>query len=62
MLIQHEMTPGALTSFIVALLTLYSPIKNIGRINGTIQPAMAAATRIFEVFDQVQDIRNCDGQ
>lgn len=60
MLIKHEMTPGALTSFIVALLTLYSPIKNIGRINGTIQPAMAAATRIFEVFDQVPDIRNCD--
>ncbi len=60
MLIKHEMTPGALTSFIVALLTLYSPIKNIGRIDGTIQPAMAAATRIFEVFDQVPDIRNCD--
>ncbi len=60
MLIKNEMTPGALTSFIVALLTLYSPIKNIGRINGTIQPAMAAATRIFEVFDQVPDIRNCD--
>ncbi len=60
MLIKDEMTPGALTSFIVALLTLYSPIKNIGRINGTIQPAMAAATRIFEVFDQVPDIRNCD--
>ncbi|MFA6210283.1 MAG: ABC transporter transmembrane domain-containing protein [Candidatus Obscuribacterales bacterium] len=60
MLIKHEMTPGALTSFIVALLTLYSPIKNIGRINGTIQPAMAAATRIFEVFDQVPDIRNSE--
>jgi subfamily B ATP-binding cassette protein MsbA len=60
MLIKGEMTPGQLTSFLVSLVLLYSPVKNIGRVNGTIQPAMAAAARIFEVLDQVPDIRNSE--
>ena len=46
-----QMTLGALTSFVIALLLLYSPIKNIGRINGVLQPALAAAARIFELLD-----------
>lgn len=50
--VHHHMTIGSLTSFVIALLLLYSPIKNIGRINGVIQPALAAATRIFEVLDR----------
>jgi ABC-type multidrug transport system fused ATPase/permease subunit len=37
-------------------LLLYSPIKNIGRINGVIQPALAAATRIFEVLDRQAEL------
>lgn len=49
--IHHEMTLGALTSFVIALLLLYSPIKNIGRINGVLQPALAAAVRVFELVD-----------
>lgn len=60
MLIKGQMTPGSLTSFIVSLILLYSPVKNIGRVNGTIQPAMAAAARIFEVLDQVPEIRNSE--
>lgn len=50
--VHKHMTIGSLTSFVIALLLLYSPIKNIGRINGVIQPALAAATRIFEVLDR----------
>lgn len=49
--VHHQMSLGALTSFVVALLLLYSPIKNIGRINGVLQPALAAAARVFEVLD-----------
>lgn len=50
--IMHKhMELGALTSFVIALLLLYSPIKNIGRINGILQPALAAAQRVFEVLD-----------
>ncbi|MBX9668174.1 MAG: ABC transporter ATP-binding protein/permease [Candidatus Obscuribacterales bacterium] len=54
--LHHHMTLGALTSFIIALLLLYSPIKNIGRINGVLQPALAAAERVFEILDQKSDL------
>ncbi len=47
----HKMTLGSLTSFVIALLLLYSPIKNIGRINGILQPALAAAKRVFDLLD-----------
>jgi ATP-binding cassette, subfamily B, bacterial MsbA len=54
--LHNHMTLGALTSFIIALLLLYSPMKNIGRINGVLQPALAAAERVFEVLDQESDL------
>lgn len=54
--LHNQMTLGALTSFIIALLLLYSPIKNIGRINGVLQPALAASERVFEVLDQKSDL------
>jgi len=54
--VHKHMTLGSLTSFVIALLLLYSPIKNIGRINGVIQPALAAATRIFEVLDRQPEL------
>lgn len=54
--LHNQMTLGALTSFIIALLLLYSPMKNIGRINGVLQPALAASERVFEVLDQKSDL------
>jgi ATP-binding cassette, subfamily B, bacterial MsbA len=59
MVVKHQMTLGSLTTFVVSLLLLYSPIKNIGRINGIVQPALAAATRVFEVLDKQSDLTNC---
>lgn len=55
--LHHNMTLGALTSFIIALLLLYSPVKNLGRISGIVQPALAAASRVFEVLDQEADLK-----
>jgi subfamily B ATP-binding cassette protein MsbA len=56
--VHHHMTVGALTSFVIALLLLYSPIKNIGRINGVLQPALAAAARVFEVLDLEPNLKD----
>lgn len=56
--LHHQMNLGSLTSFLVALLLLYSPIKNLGRIQGIIQPALAAATRVFEVLDIDPDLKD----
>jgi subfamily B ATP-binding cassette protein MsbA len=52
------MSVGSLTSFVIALLLLYSPLKNIGRINGVLQPALAAAARVFEVLDLEPNLRD----
>jgi subfamily B ATP-binding cassette protein MsbA len=57
----HKMTLGSLTSFVIALLLLYSPLKNIGRINGILQPALAAAKRVFDLLDlesNLQETKN----
>lgn len=54
--VHKVMTIGSLTSFLIALLLLYSPLKNLGRINGIIQPALAAAQRVFEVLDRKPEI------
>jgi subfamily B ATP-binding cassette protein MsbA len=56
--VHNQMSLGSLTSFVIALLLLYSPIKNIGRINGVLQPALAAAGRVFEVLDRQPELKN----
>lgn len=56
--IHHTMTLASLTSFLIAMLLLYTPIKNLGRIQGIIQPALAAGSRIFEVLDSQPDLTN----
>lgn len=59
--VNHELTIGALTSFIIALILLYSPLKTMGRVNGIVQPALAAATRIFEVLDKEPEMVDTKG-
>jgi len=59
--VNHQLTIGALTSFIIALVLLYSPLKTMGRVNGIIQPALAAATRIFEVLDKEPEMVDTPG-
>lgn len=42
------LTPGDMTSFLVALVLLYKPVKNLGNIIGKIQRIFAPAERVFE--------------
>jgi len=44
-------TPGALMSFLAALIMLYEPVKRLANANNVIQQGMAAAERVFEVMD-----------
>jgi ATP-binding cassette, subfamily B, bacterial MsbA len=44
-------TPGALFSFITALLLAYQPLKNLANLNASLQEGLAAAERVFEVLD-----------
>ncbi|MHB0912501.1 MAG: ABC transporter ATP-binding protein [Armatimonadota bacterium] len=49
---------GALFAFLVALERVGTSAKDIGRINITYHQTMAGAKRIFDVLDEVPDIRN----
>ncbi|MCU0242565.1 MAG: ABC transporter transmembrane domain-containing protein [Vicinamibacteria bacterium] len=49
-------TTGEFTSFLAALFGLYTPIKRLSRLNATLQGALAAGNRIFEVLDTHQEV------
>ena len=54
-------TPGALFSFITALLLAYQPLKSLANLNASLQEGLAAAQRIFEVLDVEPTIREAPG-
>jgi subfamily B ATP-binding cassette protein MsbA len=54
-------TPGALFSFITALLLAYQPLKSLANLNASLQEGLAAAERVFEVLDLEPTIRDMPG-
>jgi subfamily B ATP-binding cassette protein MsbA len=54
-------TPGALFSFITALLLAYQPLKSLANLNASLQEGLAAVQRIFEVLDVEPTIRDIPG-
>ncbi len=53
----NTMTPGELTSFIVALILLYRPVKSMGNTFSRIQRILAPAERVFEKLDMEPSIK-----
>ena len=60
--IQGTSTPGTFFSFITALLFLYEPVKRLANVNITVQQGIAGALRVFEIMDNVPEIRMQTGQ
>jgi subfamily B ATP-binding cassette protein MsbA len=56
-----RLTPGEFTSFVAALLLMYGPVKKLSRVNASLQQAIAAAERVFEVLDQHTEVRERPG-
>ena len=56
-----RLTTGAFTSFVAALFAMYTPIKRLSRVNATLQGALAAGTRIFEVLDTHLEVEETAG-
>ncbi|MBF0274030.1 MAG: ABC transporter ATP-binding protein [Nitrospinae bacterium] len=56
--IEGNTTPGNFFSFMTALMMLYAPIRKLSRINNTIQAALAAFERIFEIIDTEPEIKD----
>ncbi len=59
--IKGNLTPGSLSSFLIALGLLYKPIKSLSRLNDIVQGGLAAGSRVFELMDQTPEIRDTDG-
>jgi subfamily B ATP-binding cassette protein MsbA len=56
-----RLTPGEFTSFVAALLLMYGPVKKLSRVNASLQQAIVAAERIFELLDQHTEVRERPG-
>jgi subfamily B ATP-binding cassette protein MsbA len=47
--------------FLVALLSIVSPVRNLSGVNATLQEGLAAADRIFRFLDMVPEVRTMAG-
>ncbi|MFO7911169.1 MAG: ABC transporter transmembrane domain-containing protein [Desulfotignum sp.] len=54
-------TPGIFFSFLTAVMMLYDPVKRISKLNNIIQEGTAAASRIFDVLEEEQSIKEKPG-
>lgn len=52
----ESITPGMFTSFVVALVMLYQPIKRLTNIHNVFQQGIGAALKVFEYLDRRQDV------
>ena len=55
------MTTGGFTSFVIALLLLYEPVKRLTGIHNIFQQALGASQRVFEYLGRVEEIRDKPG-
>jgi subfamily B ATP-binding cassette protein MsbA len=46
-----RLTTGEFAAFLAALFAMYTPVKRLSRVNASVQGALAAGSRIFEVLD-----------
>ncbi len=49
--VAHTLAPHNFFVFVIALLSMMSPLKRLSNVNATVQEGMAAATRIFTLLD-----------
>lgn len=56
--ISGAITQGELFAFIAAVLMMYGPVKRLIKVNNSIQKSLGAAERVFEVLDEIPDIKD----
>lgn len=56
-----RMTQGDFTAFVAALFLMYGPLKKLSRVNASIQQAMVASQRIFELMDVRTEVPEIPG-
>ena len=58
---QGRMSVGELISFLAAILMMYKPLKDVTKTNLALQLALSSASRIFELIDADNEIRERPG-
>ncbi len=58
---EERLTPGEFSAFLAAAFMMYGPIKKLSRVNASLQQAIAAAERIFELLDTHTEVREQPG-
>ncbi len=56
------MTTGEFSSFVIALLMLYEPVKRLTGIHNIFQQALGASQKVFEYLDRDQHVEGEDGR
>lgn len=60
MIIEGETTPGRLFAFLTAFVSAYRPYKSLVSLNVSLQEGLAAAKRVFMIFDMHPQITDAD--
>ncbi len=60
-IVMDNLSAGAFTVFIGALMLMAKPMKRLAKVYGILQTAMAASNRIFEVLDTVPSVEEKPG-
>jgi ATP-binding cassette, subfamily B, bacterial MsbA len=55
------LTPGEFTSFVIALLMLYEPVKRLVGIHNIFEQAIGASQKVFEYLDYAEEIAEKPG-
>jgi subfamily B ATP-binding cassette protein MsbA len=55
-IVDKALTEGDFAAFVAAAFMMYAPIKKLSRVNATLQQAMAASERIFEILDTHSEV------
>jgi len=56
-----QMSAGQFTSFVIALLMMYEPVKRLNGIYNIFQQAIGASERVFQYLSEEQDITDAPG-
>ncbi len=58
MVVGGQLTLGTLVAFLSYIVAFYEPVRRLTDVDNIFQQAIAAAERIFELFDQTPDIQD----
>ena len=57
----HTLTAGAFTSFVIALLMMYEPVKRLTGIHNIFEQAIGASQKVFEYLAHAEEIQEKPG-